>query len=503
MKLFIFIILSICLALVNSQQGVYPDSGVYVSLNSNFLATFGNEFTQTIQNQINSYPVANVNGKTGKVSYSVTNIQQSVQLGEFFFQQTGVNTYNIGWNSVTFTITTDYQGCYKISGFKKLSICEKGDIKINSQATLSLSIAMTIDFTQSTPTISCSSTTLNVPANGINYNVHCSSKVCDKTHDITNEIASKFVPSVESGMTTEINNNVGKYLSLFPSLRDMNMEYNGNEFYLDSRGTIVESSQGSGGVLTPTMVLAMNGGIVVKNSAGQFIYPTQSPSSLPSEEAVEDFQTDIAVTLTPYLFESLVDAMFESALPMTITPSEVPSESPVHLNTSDPFFNQTAPGLTGKYPNSPIDVEIISPSSSQTMVSVNSTGVLVILNSIPVNFIVNDETVFQILFNFNIELTPALSQSSNGISVTGTLDKLNALVSVGSTSVGDIDVSGFVQLIELAQGLVKIPTITIQNPLTTYSLSDLSLSIGDQYIQILGNLQQQQQQQQQKQILIK
>ncbi|KAN0025393.1 hypothetical protein ACTFIU_003654 [Dictyostelium citrinum] len=487
MKLFILIVLSICLALVNSQQGVYPNSGVYVSLNSNFIATFGNEFTQTVQNQINAYPVANVDGKTGKVSYSVTNIHQSVQLGDFFFQQTGVNTYNIGWNSVTFTITTDYQGCYKIGGFKKLSICEKGDIKINSQATLSLSVAMTIDFTQSTPTISCSGTTLNVPANGINYNVHCSSKVCDKTHDITNEIASKFVPSVESGMTTEINNNVGKYLSLFPSLRDMNMEYNGNEFYLDSRGSIVESSQGSG--LTPTMVLALNGGIVVKNSAGQYIYPTQSPSSVPSEQAVEDFQTDIAVTLTPFLFESLADAMFESALPMTITPSEVPSASPVHLNTSDPFFNQTAPGLTAKYPNSAINVEITSPTT-QTMVSINSTGVLVSLHSIPVNFIVNDETVFQILFNFNIELTPALSQSGNGISVTGTLDKLNALVSVGSTNVGDVDVSGFVQLIELAQGLVKIPTITIQNPLTTYSLSDLTLTDGDQYIQILGNLQQ-------------
>ncbi|KAN0033107.1 hypothetical protein ACTA71_011315 [Dictyostelium dimigraforme] len=488
MKLFILIVLSICLAFVNSQQGVYPNSGVYVSLNSNFLSTFGNQFTQTVQNQINSYQVANVNGKSGKISYSVTNIQQSVQLEDFFIQQTGSNTYNIGWNSVTFSITTNYQGCYKIGGIKKLSICEKGDIKINSQATLSLSVAMTIDFTQTTPVISCSSTTLNVPQNGINYDVHCSSKVCDKTHDITNEIASKFVPSVESGMTTEINNNVGKYLSLFPSLRYLNLEYNGNEFYLDSRGSIVESSQGSG--LTPTMVLALNGGIVLKNSGGQYIYPTQSPSVLPSQEAVENFQTDIAVTLTTYLFESLADSMFESTLPMTITPSEVPSESPIHLNTSDPFFNQTAPGLTAKYPNSAINVEIISPTT-QTTVSMNSTGILVNLNSIPVNFIVNDETVFQILLSFNIELTPALSQqSSNGIDITATLDRLIGFVSVASTTVGDIDVSGFLQLIEMSQSLIKIPTVTIQNPLTTFSISDLSLVNGDQFIQILGNLQQ-------------
>ncbi|KAK5574566.1 hypothetical protein RB653_009819 [Dictyostelium firmibasis] len=486
MKLFILIILSIFLAtFVNSQQGVYPDSGVYVSLNSNFLGTFGNQLTQNVQNQINSYAVANVNGNDGKISYSVTNIRQSVQLGDFFYQQTGANTYNIGWNSVTFTISTDYQGCYKIGGIKKLSVCEKGNVNIDSQATLSLSVSMTIDFTQSTPTITCTSTTLNVPANGINYSVHCTSRVCDKTHDITNEIASKFVPSVESGMTTAINNNVGNYLSLFPSLRDLNMEYNGNEFYLESTGSIVESSESSG--LTPTMIMALNGGIVVKNSAGQFIYPTQSPSGLPNQQAVENFQTDIAVTLTPYLIESLADAMFESGLPMTITPSEVPLESPVHLNTSDPFFNQTAPGLNAKYPNSDINVEIVAPIQ-QTSVSINSTGILMNINSIPVNFIVNDETVFQIIFSFSAELTPALSQSGNSISVSGTLDKLVSYVSVGSTIVGDIDVSGFTDLIQLAQGLIKVPTISIQNPLTTYSLSSLSLTNNDQFIQILGNL---------------
>ncbi|EGC28950.1 hypothetical protein DICPUDRAFT_84992 [Dictyostelium purpureum] len=486
-KLFVsLLLLSIC---INSSYGFsYPEEGAYVGINSNFISILTNEFTSLFQNQINSFQVPDISGSVGSDKYDFSSISQSVQLSGFYYTQTGSGQYQIGFQSITFSIHTDFKACvHKMVDGKQIDLCEHGNVKINSQATISSTSNVNVVFDTSSPSLTCLSTTINVPSNGINYEVDCTSRICDKTHDIRDKIEQDFIPQVQTSVTTAINGMISKYETFFTTLKPLNILFKGNELFVNSEGYLIQSNISSAS-LTPTLLYAINGGVVVKNSNGQYIYPSQSPNTLPSYIAVEQFSSDVSVVLTPFFFESLVDAGLDIMLPFEITEEMVPPSSPIHLNTSDPFFNQTAPGLTAKYPNSLISVSLNSPAPPT--VSLNQTGIF-IRTAISADFYVESLNTkeFSVVFSFGIELTPTLKQVSNGFNISATLDTIDvysALVSF--SSVGDVDTTGFIQLIQLIQGFIQVPMVTIQNPLTTFSITSLSFSDNNQYIQILLNL---------------
>ncbi|KYR01193.1 hypothetical protein DLAC_02310 [Tieghemostelium lacteum] len=488
-----YIILSILLfiSLVVCQPGEVISSGLYVGINSNFLQTFTLEATTNIQNYINSMKLADISGSDGHIKYQITSIQQSVTLKDFFYKQYQSSfDYAVGFNDVSFTIHTDYQVCYKIGINKQLEICEHGKVTIQSTATISLYSNITLDFYSSQTTVKSTGTLMNVPSKGISYSVSCDSRVCDKTGEIRDKIQDAFVPDVQTSITNGINTNSEKFESLFPNLRPLNYKTtSGDSFLLNSEGILVESNGKSSNPLTPTMIMNLQGGIVVSTSKGGLHYPSQTPIFKPEFSDLEDFTSDMQFTLCPFLFESFVGAMFFSDLPMEFTPKEVPPASPVTLNTSDPFFLQSVPGLA-KYPNQPITVQLSETDILPTVI-INSTGLTVNGTMLRGDFIFpmdgKPQTAFSVQFIMDIELKLAVTLLRTGeVNISSTIVNMVPNAYEIGSQVGQVDVTGFIQLLQLFASVAKVPTFTLQNP-TKYPITSIDLTYSNQYIQLNTN----------------
>ncbi|KAF2073620.1 hypothetical protein CYY_005077 [Polysphondylium violaceum] len=490
LSIFVLLIVTLLSAtsVVQSQIGTYPNGGFYLGLGSNFLSKIGSELTTNINAQLNSYPIADMSGDDGGIKYDITSIKQSVSLSQFYYEQNDVNTYSIGFDNVQFTIKTNYKVCKHV-GDQDADLCEHGDITIASTvAGIKIWSIMNLDFNQSPAILSSQSVGTFLPnANAISYSAHCTSRVCDHTHDISNKIASQFVQDVTSAANIQINANCDKYKSLIPSLENLNFAYGGNDFFLDTSGRLVESNTDKSSI-TPTMTLALNGGVVVKKSNGQYVYPTKQPTSTPSASTLEGFTSDVSLVLTPYLFETLVDGVLNCALPMTI--DQLPSESPVQLNTSDPFFSQIAPGLAAEYPDLAITVLLDTPNIEA--VFINSSGITLYNTSLVASFMVDingtKTQVFGVEFSINVDLDAQFTQIGQAINISTTIKSLDASAFIQNTIVGSVDTDGFIQLIQLMQSVVSIPPMAINNPSKTYTITYTNTFYGDQLIQLDFNI---------------
>jgi len=469
---------------VYSQIGDYPPAGMYVGLSSTFLNSIGAEITQKVNAQLNAYPIPDSSGDDDKIKYDITSVKQNVALSQFFFNQYDSTTYVVGFENAQFTIKANYKVCKHV-GDQDVDLCEHGDLTIASQVSgIKIFATITLDFNQGTPTLHAVDVAISTPnANAISYSAHCQSRVCDHTHEISDKVSSQFEPAVETGALTQLNEAFIKLIPLIPVLENLNFAYAGNDFEMDVHGSLVES-QTDKSSLTPTMTLALNGGVVVKKSNGDLVYPTKQPTFIPPTQYIEDLTSQVSVTITPYLFETLLDGVLNSALPMTI--DKAPASSPVQLNTNDPFFSQTAPGLTTKYPNKPITVYLHNPLTEQVII--NQTGITFVNTSLIAEFEVDNTQVFSIQFSFNVDLDASFKQVGQAVNVTTSIKGIEANAFVQESSVGSVDTSGFIQLIQLLQTVISIPPMAIKNPSTTYSLSFVKDTFYNGLVQLDFNI---------------
>ncbi|EGG17800.1 hypothetical protein DFA_08800 [Cavenderia fasciculata] len=480
------------IATINAQQGVYPSAGVYLTFSTYYTSTLANTMTETIVNNLNAQSVPSFKVDDGHITVDISNIQQSVGMNTPFYLQTGAGSYQAGWKQVDFTIHMDYEACYKWHMADDVNICEHGKIEIvtTNSPNVTLTTAFNLMFDSTSPSFSDVSTVVGAPGNAIEYSASCESKVCDKTSEIRDAVADQFIPSIQTTITEQLNAKASTIAALFPPLRPLpNFSYKGSSFSVVSMGEIVEGSAGDD---LPPVTFAVNGGIAVSAAGGGAnpVYPSQAPTFTPPASAIEDFHTtEWQVLLTPFFFESMIDAALETSLPGLIVPSMVPADSPVTLNTSDPFFSETAPGMTQSYPNLAISIDITTPGSEQSTFScsVNGSGIVVSQLELLATFVVAPSTpAFTVLIAVDATLDVQPTLLSNGsVSVATTMTGFNPSVSVASTNVGEIDTDGILQMLQLIGSMAAFPNMVINNPSTQYQFTQLEAAYNNEKTMIV------------------
>ncbi|EGC33796.1 hypothetical protein DICPUDRAFT_56266 [Dictyostelium purpureum] len=476
-------LLSLILNVAFSQTGNYPAAGLYVGISSTFLANEGNALTEYAENKIENTPFNDISGNSGGVSYNFHGFKVAITLDGIFYNELNEGVFQIGWDTVSFNLQWNYHICDHV--------CEDGTVTVFTQQGSTVSVATNLDvvFNTTSTTITAVSSEMTFDQGAVSLKVHCYNTICIiPVSKIANEVASQFVTQVQNGITNGINENTPTIEALLNPIRQLPEQLpGGNSLWVNLEGQLVESSDTS--TYTPTLTAAFNGGIILENSDGNFIYPTQNPTFVPTASQLESFTSDYCISATGFFFESVLDAGFASVFPLTITPSEVPAASPVQLNTSDGFFSSVAPGLAS-YPNQPIQVNLYSPVTP--IVSMNSTGIALLNFELSADFVVindgNPFTAFSTQFLIDAELGSKIyTLSSTQFSLNSTLISMYPNATILSSTIGSVDPSGFVQLMQMFQAVIKIPSFAYTVP-STYSLSNLNLSFNNQLMQITLDL---------------
>ncbi|KAN0008928.1 hypothetical protein ACTFIU_010210 [Dictyostelium citrinum] len=476
------------ITLSSSVDGNYPAGGLYFGVSSNFFAGESEKFTQYVQNELLSMDLPDQSGDSDGVQYSFTHFKLALDLQDFFYAQLGSGVFQMGWDTITFNLQWEYEICVK----KVVKVCESGTITVYTTSGQSVSLGTTLDvlFNTSNAKIEATTTVMPFESGAVVASVHCTDSVClIPINDIVSEVSSQFVSQVTNGVTKAINEKAPSIEQLFTPIKQIPITMNsGNQYWIDLEGCLVEANYSSNS--PSTITAAINGGIVLENTDGNYVYPTQTPSYVPYDSQMESFTSDYCVTITGYFIESLLDAVLVPEFPMTINPSQVPQASPVQLNTSDDFFSGVAPNLTTKYPNQGIQVNLMPPTIPT--VSINSSAIILTDFEISTSFLVltDDDAipVFNVLFKFDAEIsTTVYTDSVSVFSLNSTLLSITPNVTITDSNVGSVDASGFVQLIEIVQSVIKIPSITYPVP-SKYSITNVNSQLGDQIIQLTFDL---------------
>ncbi|KAM9984297.1 hypothetical protein ACTFIZ_004008 [Dictyostelium cf. discoideum] len=485
-KSLLLLLISI-IGIVISQEGAYPPGGIYVGLSSNFLTTEGESLTTYAQNELLSMSLPDQSGSSSKASYTFTSFKLGLTLDNLFYNQLQTDVYQIGWESIDFELQWNYHICANAI----FNPCENGNIQVGtvSGATAAVASNIYVEFNSTSTSIIATNSTMAFEQGAVQVNVHCSNAICViPVSDIANEVAQNFVTELTNGITKAINQQVPTIEALFTPIKQIPMTLsNGDSFWINLEGTLVEESNPTADL--PTITAALNGGIILENTDGNFVYPSQNPTYIPTDSQLESFTSDYSIILTGFFIESLFDAVFASSLPMTINPSQVPSASPVQLNTSDGFFSGVAPGLS-QYPNLGIQVNCYSPVTP--LVSINSSAISLFNLELSADFIIlngdNPFTAFTVLFTIDASLsTEILTDSPSTFSLNSTLASMTPNATIVTSTIGSVDATGFVQLMQMVQGVIKLPAPAYSVP-SKYSMSNVQLQLGSQIIQITFDL---------------
>ncbi|KAK5578856.1 hypothetical protein RB653_008531 [Dictyostelium firmibasis] len=476
------------IAISSPVDGNYPAGGLYFGVSSNFLLSESEKFTQYIQNELLSMELPDQSGDSDGVQYSFTYFKLALNLQDFFYAQLGPGIFQMGWDTITFNLQWDYEICVK----KVVKLCESGTITVYTASGQSVSLGTNLDvlFNTSNAKIEATTTVMPFEEGALVASVHCTDSVClIPINDIVSEVSSQFVSQVNSAVTKAINDKAPSIEQMFTPTKQIPITMDsGNQYWIDLEGCLVEANYSSNS--PSTITAAINGGIILENTDGSYIYPTQTPSYIPYDSQMESFTSDYCVTITGYFIESLLDAVLVPEFPMTIEPSQIPQSSPIQLNTSSDFFSGIAPNLTSTYPNVGIQVNLMSPIIPK--VTINSSAIILTGFEISSTFLVltddNAIPVFNVLFIIDAEISSIVY--TDGISVfslNSTLISVTPNVTITDSTVGSIDASGFAQLIEMIQSIIKIPSITYPVP-SKYSITNVKSQLGDQIIQLTFDL---------------
>eukprot|EP01132_Coremiostelium_polycephalum_P002818 gene2818-3503_t len=478
-SIFALILLVVAIFVVSADDSIgnYPPAGIYIGVGSSFSSSVGDNFSQYVVNEIENFNYPDINGN----HYSFSNFKVSISLNQFYYIQNAYSSYSVGWNDVQYKIQWNYHVC--AGGI--FNPCEDGVVTVftTGQGLVSVLTTLSLSFNTSTTTLSDVSSQMNFQQGAVTVNVQCTNAVCIiPVSDIANQVAQSFVPSVTNGITGAVNKFIPNYLSLLDPIRTIPFSFKGDTYMVDMEGVLVQS--GTDMSDTPTMTVASNGGIITKTASGSYIYPPGSPAFQPTNTQLESFTSDFCLTLTPFFFESLTNAAFGSIFPMTITPSEVPAASPVKLNTSDGFFTQVAPGLT-QYPNLGIQVNLNSEANS--IAYINDMGLYLNGTQLSADFIVlsdNPFTAFTVLFTVDALLNNEVNIiSPQSISLASDLVSMNPNATITSSVIGSVDPTGFVQLLQMFESVIQIPSFNYTIP-DKYTLESASLAYDNSIVQV-------------------
>lgn len=177
-----------------------PAAGAFVAFRSDFIASLGANMSQKLQALVNADKPADINGKSGKTTYTLSSIRLSSSFGGFYLKDISPKSIRIGWSAFTIGVHMNYHMCVKIIIGH---VCEHGTIDI-VEPSGGLDIGLVADF--SGPTVHVSPIDVNLQHSRPSVSVHCSSTICAiPKKDIENPIMSEFSPLLVKSITSGIN----------------------------------------------------------------------------------------------------------------------------------------------------------------------------------------------------------------------------------------------------------------------------------------------------------
>ncbi|EFA85178.1 hypothetical protein PPL_02178 [Heterostelium album PN500] len=443
--------------------GEYGASGLYLGISPDIIAGLGSSLTTALTNYAENYNIPDQSGSSGGTSYRFSSFQISLNLDEFFLNQSN-QVFSAGWANTQFKIQWNYHICVNTI----FNPCENGYIQvyttnITPTDTVTLTTELTFDYSTSTPVATAQSTELTFSDGLVQIFVQCTNAICIvPVDDIANMVANDFVPTLTTGITNELNTMLPTFTNRIHPILTMPTTLNGYTLQMDLTGSLVQAFTGSG--LTPLQTAQLLGELTATKD-GNTITPPFQPAFVPEASTLENLQGPLEFTITPYLIQSLMYTGLNTMLPITINPSEVPAASPVQLNTSDSFFSGVAPGLSS-YPNLGLQLDVSIPQQIP-QVSFNSTGIFA---SFDIGFgftILSNPPMFAFAVDIATQMEIYTDVNAISISTIEFSSKLLNLIpnaTITSSAVGDVDPTGFDQLVQMLQSAIAIPTFNATMP---------------------------------------
>eukprot|EP01119_Soliformovum_irregulare_P011434 TRINITY_DN2858_c0_g1_i2.p2 TRINITY_DN2858_c0_g1~~TRINITY_DN2858_c0_g1_i2.p2 ORF type:complete len:250 (-),score=98.66 TRINITY_DN2858_c0_g1_i2:134-883(-) len=194
--------------------------------------------------------------------------------------------------------------------------------------------------------------------------------------------------------------------------------------------------------------------------------------------------------LTNYLPHSLMWALQDvNMLNAEITNSDLPANSPIHLLTSDSFFQQAVPGLTN-FPNMEI---VMSLSVSKVIdVKIESQQGVSWENLMTIGFTLTNKTLtfpaFALTVDFDLFTQVKLQVENDVINYQPVVFNSTNVVQVETSKVGPVNAEMFSQVIAL--GVTQVPTLPSFNlkPPPGFDISQAAIDMQDGYALTSANM---------------
>ena len=428
----------------------------------------------------NDKSIPPVSGQNSEVSYTFSNWNFDIFLQTPDYSSTTPNLLGYEWLLFQFT----FQWHYHMEAKSWPNPSESGYIYVWTQNwnQKMLSISSTITNNGGTPTYNCDGVQIVANDYDIYIYVSCSDTFClIPVDDIAQSVAKNFLPTFQTEMQKTLNLEFNKILSDILLLKKIQLEANA-EIILDLEGAwslLPDGSHTPGILISPTgMFLSdVNNNIVNPPFQDNYTVPANVLNNPPRE---------LMIYVTPFFLETSFWAVnYIGFFNRTLTDADVPSSSPVHLDTNDGFFQSAAPGLT-KYPN--LNLTVSTSFSNTPYFYMNTTGLYAYEAKLELEFnIVNESKIIQKAFaiqiNLNLNLNSSLNQIKNKFFLNSTIINHSEIVTTTFTNVGPIVSDAFSQLVDLIFSIITFPGFALPIP-PSLTISAQELAYGPNYLQI-------------------
>lgn len=473
-KGWLFVLLSVFFVSLSLSQSI-PPSGLDIILSSAALGSTAQLYTDSIVNDINSYTGwQSISGSGSSASYTFSNWKVAIAAEYPQWKDVGATEFLLGWREFNFTIESTYHVCDN----SWPNPCEDGNMYVyTTDPYTKLYLDTILDMDQTPIFINVTTTDLDFRNKGIMIYVQCTDTFClIPVDDIAQAVAENFVTlfqnAVAAAARKELEKFTGEFKTEFTAADGLGLDVEMNWFLIPG------DTGGENGV-----IFVPDAGGFFTNISETITNPPFGPAFAPPTSYLFNTSQDLTIVVTEYLFSSLTWAMGNAGLyDKTITSSEVPSASPVQLNTDDAFFLQVVPGLS-VYPH--MDITITTSLITVSVPTIDGDGLHVWGTNMTFDFALSNSSYsthgWTLSNIFDIDFEVAAEASGNMIIFNATMTNFSSTVTVLQSSCGTISGSGFSTLYQLLSSQLKFPGFVMTLP-ATVSVSNPSVEYYDQYM---------------------
>jgi len=317
----------------------------------------------------------------------------------------------------------------------------------------------------------------------VDLDIDCTSTLClVPVDDIANGVYDQFQATFETAIVAAFNQVAATYINTISTsipFATLNLE-------VLMQGDFALFPPGSA---NPNLVFYGNG-LVAPSGSSQT--PPFSPDFAPPDAAFSSPSGQITSYFTDYLIRSAIWALdLNSEFDQTITDSELPADSPIHLTTNDKFFKMAVPELEG-LPNMEITVQTTLTNISS--VDISATGATVV-NTFTCVFSLSNSTYshtgFTLYVDVKVEVDLTVAMNGSNLGITPSFSNWKAIAQLVSSTVGSVNTVLLGDIIGLALGdispqfnafSIPPPTdFTISSPVFAFETGYGSIGANFQY----------------------